>query len=68
MTVQIFTVPTIARRLITEDNVLEKILKVLIDFCEKRYLKESPYNEEITRLVKKTILFFKDYFNSGFYR
>lgn len=68
MTVQIFTVPTIARRLITEDNVLEKILKVLIDFCEKRYLKESPYNEEITRLVKKTILFFKDSFNSGFYR
>lgn len=68
MTVQIFTVPTIARRLITEDNVLEKILKVLIDFCEKRYLKESPYNEEITRLVKKTFLFFKDSFISGFYR
>lgn len=57
MTVQIFTVPTIARRLITEDNVLEKILKVLIDFCEKRYLKESPYNEEITRLVKKNPIF-----------
>lgn len=39
LTVQVFTVPTLARMLIAEESALEVIMNVLVDFCQ-RYLKE----------------------------
>ena len=46
-TVQVFTVPTIARRLIAEENALHIILNSLIKFCENNYLIPSHSNDQI---------------------
>uniref|UniRef100_A0A914H4U2 E3 ubiquitin-protein ligase n=1 Tax=Globodera rostochiensis TaxID=31243 RepID=A0A914H4U2_GLORO len=50
MTVQIFSVPTVARRLISEENALYVCMEYLRDFCTRRYLAASPHNEHIKQL------------------
>uniref|UniRef100_A0A158R6B5 E3 ubiquitin-protein ligase n=1 Tax=Syphacia muris TaxID=451379 RepID=A0A158R6B5_9BILA len=39
LTVQVFSVPTLSRKLIAEESALKVIMDVLVDFCQ-RYLKE----------------------------
>ncbi|KAL3116459.1 hypothetical protein niasHT_006906 [Heterodera trifolii] len=50
MTVQVFTVPTVARRLISEENALHICIEHLRGFCHQRYMNVSPHNEHIKHL------------------
>ncbi|KAH7722004.1 Zinc finger in N-recognin family protein [Aphelenchoides avenae] len=49
MSVQVFTVPTVARLLITEENAVDKIISGLIAFCQ-RYVKVSSTNDKLFQL------------------
>lgn len=49
MSVQVFTVPTVARLLITEENAVDKILTGLVTFCQ-RYVKVSPSNDKLFQM------------------
>ncbi|KAI1713887.1 ATP-dependent clp protease adaptor protein clpS domain-containing protein [Ditylenchus destructor] len=49
MTVQVFTVPTVARYLVVEENVLDLIYSALSNFCQK-YVTVSHFNDKLLQL------------------